>query len=303
MSDAPWEDYAKPEDVESKPWEDFGKPAAPETSKLESGLRGLAQGASLGFADEITGGLESLLTDKTYEQARDESRANYAKAEKDNPLTYGAGQVGGGIASTVALPGAGVGRLAAIGAAQGFGGSDAADASGMIKDAFKGSVIGAGAGAVGKALPSAGNFLKNEADQLATVPLGQTAGGGILARGANIAHKVGAKGNELLDKLTPGGDSPVAKILGRGGRYLGAGKLQAGLDTLEHAPKVAQMAAGKASSMTDYLMRSPKFQSLAQKSPAAFNALVSKMSERTGYKPETAPIDEQEAEQRFVEGN
>ena len=38
--------------------------------KLESGLRGLAQGVSMGFADEITGALESAFTDKTYKQSR-----------------------------------------------------------------------------------------------------------------------------------------------------------------------------------------------------------------------------------------
>jgi len=51
--------------------------ATPNVSGTESALRGAAQGLSLGFADEITGGVESLLSDKTYDQARNESRENY----------------------------------------------------------------------------------------------------------------------------------------------------------------------------------------------------------------------------------
>ena len=62
-----------------------------EVSQLESGLRGAAQGASLGFSDEITGAIESLLSEKSYEQARDESRRNYKQAQEQNPISFGTG--------------------------------------------------------------------------------------------------------------------------------------------------------------------------------------------------------------------
>ncbi|MFN9914626.1 MAG: hypothetical protein ACK53L_18710, partial [Pirellulaceae bacterium] len=48
-----------------------------DISKTESFLRGAAQGASFGFADELTAKTESLLSDKEYEQALAESREAY----------------------------------------------------------------------------------------------------------------------------------------------------------------------------------------------------------------------------------
>lgn len=140
------------------------KYATPKTSALESGGRGLLQELTFGFADEIAGGLESALTDKTYQQARDESRANYARAEEDNPIAYGAGQAVG-VLGSLALPGGAVARTASAGtklakaiqvgkglakaagsgAVYGAGKSEAKTAEGVIGDAATGGVIGAGA--------------------------------------------------------------------------------------------------------------------------------------------------------------
>lgn len=61
-------------------------------SKTESFARGLAQSGSLGFADEITAGAESLFTDKPYEQAIQESREQYKLAQQENPKMYKAGE-------------------------------------------------------------------------------------------------------------------------------------------------------------------------------------------------------------------
>lgn len=79
--------------------------------KLESFLRGAAQGATFDFGDEITGAVEAALTDKTYEQARDESRANYKEAQTQNPISYFGGNVAGGLA----VPGLGTGAIATKG--------------------------------------------------------------------------------------------------------------------------------------------------------------------------------------------
>ncbi|CAB4200140.1 hypothetical protein UFOVP1351_26 [uncultured Caudovirales phage] len=125
------------------------KPAGP--SVIESGLRGAAQGASFGFADEITGGLEAAFTDKTYEQARDESRAAYEKAQEANPMAYLAGDVGGSLATSL-VPGLGVakgastmariGKAAALGGAAGLGYSDADTAAGLAGDTATGAALG-----------------------------------------------------------------------------------------------------------------------------------------------------------------
>lgn len=130
-------------------------------SKLESTLRGAAQGASLGFADELTGGLEALTSDKSYQQARDESRANYKAAEEANPKTYMAGEFGGA-AATALIPGLGevtIPKLAAQGAAYGLGSSNADLTSGKkedleqaAEDTAKGGVTGAALGLAGKAV-------------------------------------------------------------------------------------------------------------------------------------------------------
>lgn len=151
--------------------EDFLNQFAPAEKKgaLESFARGGAQGLSARFADEITGGLESLTTGKSYAQARDESRAQYKQAEKDNPLAYKAGEAVGGLAS-IFLPGgnlvkgAGLANAAARGAlyggAAGLGGSESdltrGDVGGVARDtlggAATGAAFGAGVGLVGEGL-------------------------------------------------------------------------------------------------------------------------------------------------------
>lgn len=128
----------------------------PYKSEIESGLRGVAQGVSFGLADEITAGLESAFTDKTYEQARNESRDAYKSAQMQNPKAYMAGEVGGAIGAAF-VPGLGAlnvakgtslaartGIAAAQGGLTGFGLSEADTVAGMAKD----TAIGAGTGAV-----------------------------------------------------------------------------------------------------------------------------------------------------------
>lgn len=238
MADFKWDDY--PEAQTDFDWNQF-EPAKqmPQPTQLESGIRGLAQGASLGFADEITGGLESaagslgFVPDKTYEEARDESRANYLKSQQANPLTYGAGQLGGGIA-TLAVPGLNVakgaslartlGTAAAQGALTGLGDSEATDALDMAKDAGKGLLVGAGAGALGAGLSAgagalsqkygtkAADALRNKAEELAVKATGAT--------GVQSAKFADDAGRQLLDRrLVQFGDTPK-KVAERTGAAL-----------------------------------------------------------------------------------
>lgn len=134
----------------------------PKISKTESGLRGAAQGATLGFADEISGSAEALWEmakgntedfGRLYKQYRDESRSNFADAQEANPKTYLAGEVGGGLATTIMPAGVGlkaaqtaVGlgvRGAAAGAAAGLGYSNEDDVGGQLLDTGKGLALGA----------------------------------------------------------------------------------------------------------------------------------------------------------------
>lgn len=81
-------------------------------SKLESYLRGLAQDVSLGTADNIAAGAESVFTNKPYKQALQESRDAYKQAQLDNPKSYTAGEMTGTAASFI-NPAAGAAKLAA----------------------------------------------------------------------------------------------------------------------------------------------------------------------------------------------
>lgn len=117
-----------------------------KASKTSSFIRGAAQGLTMGAADEITGFVESLFTDKTYEQARDESRAAYDKAERDNPAISLAGDAAGILASAILSGGAGAAaNVAARGAASAITKAAASKAGkNMVKALLKSKAVRAG---------------------------------------------------------------------------------------------------------------------------------------------------------------
>lgn len=83
----------------------LNKPKAPkiETGMLEAGARGIAQGLTFETADEIAARLESTLTGKPYEQALEESRAEYKASEEEYPVTSAIGGLAGGVAQGIGL--------------------------------------------------------------------------------------------------------------------------------------------------------------------------------------------------------
>lgn len=161
-------DYSKLSDDELNELKGAAKPEHAEpVSKTESFLRGIGQGASLGFADELTGAIESLVTDKTYDQARDESRANYRSAEEENPLTFLGGNIAGGVLTPIPGMGAakGIGQVALKGAQLGaVGGLGASEKDITNPDILKDIAMGAGLGgtlaggtaAIGKGISALG---------------------------------------------------------------------------------------------------------------------------------------------------
>ena len=145
--------------------DDMAKMEAEQPSELESGARGIAQGLTMGFADEISGGAEALWEaakgdprtfGELYKQYRDESRQNFKKAQEANPGTYTTGEVAGAIGSAF-IPGlnvakgaglaANVGKAALQGGLMGLGSSEAEDLSGMAKDTATGAALGGAGGA------------------------------------------------------------------------------------------------------------------------------------------------------------
>lgn len=142
-----------------KPRESKPTPSTtPHPSKWESLGRGVAQGVTFGFGDELSGALHSAISDDTYEESRDKIRRQNKEAETENPLTYMGGEFAGGAvmpigaggaAKTIAgaaLKGAGAGALA--GGLSGVGYSNAKDYTDNAWDGVKGASIGALAGGV-----------------------------------------------------------------------------------------------------------------------------------------------------------
>lgn len=183
-----WKDTIKPITADTQPsapssWKNtIQKEEVP--SEVESALRGAAQGASLGFADELTGALEaggeallhpSKLTElaELYRKHRDESRRAYEAAESTNPLSYMGGQFAGGAATIPLMGPAGeagafknILTAAKLGGIQGLGSSEADITKGEIGKAVgdikTGAELGAVGGVAGETLGGIANYLKNK---------------------------------------------------------------------------------------------------------------------------------------------
>lgn len=116
-------------------------------------IRGAAQGITFGFADEGKARLQSIINGTDYGQNLDRVRADDAASREAHPYAYGGGQIAGGVATAVALPGAAVSSLpravatsGAMGAAEGYGSGEGAN------DRIGRALMG---GAVGLAIPAA----------------------------------------------------------------------------------------------------------------------------------------------------
>ncbi len=179
--------------AQSYDFSDFEAPKAPEEStKLESAVGGLTQGATLGFGDELEGMLSALLRPtglvgaggavgdistasptldldtikEEYYRSRDAARQRLDKQKEDNPLTYGGTELAGGFATPA------FGAAKAVGAAT-------KGATGVM-NAIK---TGAIAGATGSAAANVGyaDELKNiDPAQLGQDALTGGAVGGVL---------------------------------------------------------------------------------------------------------------------------
>jgi len=167
-----------------------------DVSQLESGMHGIAQGATFGFADEIAGFLgaaKEQLSDwwndeesgenfsQTYERRRDAARKMYGEAEEANPATF----LGGEVLGSLAVPAPGASVLKA--------GSTAAKIG-------KGVGIGAGVGALEAAGRTEKDLTTTEGvgDVLGGAAIGGVLGGAIPAIGAGIS-----KGKKaVVDRLS-----------------------------------------------------------------------------------------------------
>lgn len=117
-------------------------------SRLASGMQGIMQGGTLGFGDEIVGGLSALSPNQTYKEAVTRQRALQDAAKETNPLTYLGGELaGGGVTGGAGVARTGLGRMAgaaAFGGAYGAGTGEGGVVD-RLDDAALGATIGAGA--------------------------------------------------------------------------------------------------------------------------------------------------------------
>jgi hypothetical protein len=148
-------------------WKDRSEIVEKEkTGQLTAAIRGGVQGISGGFADELAGGIGGAIDyvqgegdlKSLYEKNRDEQRSKNEQSKKDWPKTYGATQIGASIVPTVLTAGTSIPAMAASGAAQGLGYSEADLTKGEIgqaaKDTATGAAISAGTGAAAKSIGS-----------------------------------------------------------------------------------------------------------------------------------------------------
>jgi hypothetical protein len=173
MANANQDDW---QDVELDDWEDVSAPKPPTAEPTwKSALAGLNQGLTLGFSDEISGGVDALkdvVTGKVaptevgqaYERHRDRYRGDDKTLTKQHPAAHLGGEVAGGVA-TAFVPGVGpvlnaakgartasvVGKAALQGGLTGLGQSEADDSAGLARDTTQGAVVGGTLGAGVKA--------------------------------------------------------------------------------------------------------------------------------------------------------
>jgi hypothetical protein len=150
---------------------------AAQPSKTEATVRGMAQGGSLGWMDELQGlargGAERALADNqetggVFEDSRGqdvaaerrritaEERGKNAAARKAHGGYYLGGQIAGGALPAAMAPGSLIAQGVTMGAVGGLGDSEANSIGGMARDAAVGGALGGAMGVVGqKVLPRA----------------------------------------------------------------------------------------------------------------------------------------------------
>lgn len=167
--------YAKQKFAEMKPVK-----AAPSVSPIESALRGVGHGLSMGWMDEIAGAAKAPFRPEkswsdAYAAGRNETRAANKAAHDANPGMYLGGELGGAVLPMF-IPGVGAvkgvqgaatlgGKMLAggkagarVGAVSGLGNAEGG-AGQQLWDTAKGGMIGAGVGAILPPVLAGGSML------------------------------------------------------------------------------------------------------------------------------------------------
>lgn len=219
-----------------------------EVAKTQSAYRGMQQGVTLGFADEIGGGVAAL-TGGDYATKRDDIRKKDMAAMLVAPDEFSKGKLAGGIA-TVALPSAGIMKYTAgmgplaksvyggltgglLGGLAGFGEGEGGFVNRM-KSASLPAGVGAGVGLLAPVLGYAGGKIaRGVQDRFRSVPGFGARATQTMAGALNRSQAAGTDIRAYLDTLGPEGmlaDIPgnprrvaqgLAAMPGEGGEMLG----------------------------------------------------------------------------------
>jgi hypothetical protein len=148
-------------------------PPVDQTSQTESFVRGTAQEATMGFADEIEAAVDTVMSGDisidNYYKNKAIVNEEYRKAEEHNPAAYMAGQ-GTGLVGSMFIPGlnvakgAKIGTYAAKGAISGaiVGAGKASEGETLEGAATGGAVGGVLGGVIGKTIDKLGSFAANK---------------------------------------------------------------------------------------------------------------------------------------------
>ncbi len=220
----------------------------PWVSQQAAGLvSGLAEGATFGFADELYGAGAGVLTDKSYEEARDEARQLLGKAREEAPVAGMLGDVGGAAGTGVGaagLLGKGAGAAARMGlgavegALHGAGRSEAESGAEMAKDVAVGGALGGAFAGAAEAAKAGGRALRGAAAKR-LVSAKDAAEKQAAQELSKLGYAAGARKN-LAKKVAQGVDADAAE-LGWIRKNLGDGTTR---DMLQKAQKIKQ-GAGK----------------------------------------------------------
>lgn len=265
-------------DIGFRPSEpDIAPPVYTESpGMVESGLRGLEQGATLGFGDEINSALSTLLNKATgqatpglgildeYRKQLEESRGAFKAAEEAHPYISGAANLAGGIAPALLTGGGSLAEQGLVGAAKmgakygalgGLGTSEAdltkGDVGGALKDAATGGVMGGvlggalhvGAEKFGDTLKNAGMAIGGAGKSLLKTPLELP-----FIQEPLEAFSLGLKGEKLygseaaraLQQRAIGAKEDIASTLAQGGKDAAKDQIKAlmGSDPIDMTPWV-----------------------------------------------------------------
>jgi hypothetical protein len=151
----------------------------PKRSPLQSGLIGMAQGATFGFGDEAVARLESIRSGRPYEEVLQESKAMFRGASEQNPVSYIGGEIAGGIAPALVTPvtaprglaqaavplARSIGLGAGTGALSGLGYSEGETAGEIARDVGIGGALGGALPVLGRGIAKATQSIKPMADE------------------------------------------------------------------------------------------------------------------------------------------